>query len=137
MKWRPAFVTSLETRIDAASALHPNPGRRTFQRLTRAEYARSIHDLLYRPQLLPEEPVLEALLANLAAGMREMKELLRSMPEILEQSAILGASLAAISRLASEICGECVPRNYAPALKQWMDRIQGLARAVSASRDHT
>ena len=28
-----AFATSLETRIDTAAALHPNPGRRTFQRL--------------------------------------------------------------------------------------------------------
>jgi hypothetical protein len=41
-----AFVTSLETRIDEAAALHPNPGRRSFQRLTRAEYTRSTHDLL-------------------------------------------------------------------------------------------
>jgi mono/diheme cytochrome c family protein len=40
------FATSLETRIDAAAALHPNPGRRTFQRLSRAEYARSVHELL-------------------------------------------------------------------------------------------
>ncbi len=41
-----AFATALETKIDAAAALHPNPGRRMFQRLTRAEYARAIHDLL-------------------------------------------------------------------------------------------
>jgi cytochrome c553 len=41
-----AFATSLETKIDAAAALHPNPGRRTFQRLNRAEYARAVHDLL-------------------------------------------------------------------------------------------
>jgi cytochrome c553 len=40
------FTMSLESRIDAAAALHPNPGRRTFQRLNRAEYARSIDDLL-------------------------------------------------------------------------------------------
>src|SRR3989442_6120305 len=38
-----AFVTSLETPLDEAAAIHPNPGRRTFQRLNRAEYARSIH----------------------------------------------------------------------------------------------
>ena len=37
---------SLETRIDAAAAANPNPGRRTFQRLNRAEYERSIRDLL-------------------------------------------------------------------------------------------
>jgi mono/diheme cytochrome c family protein len=40
------FVTSLETKIDAAAAVHPNPGRRTFQRLNRAEYQRAVHDLL-------------------------------------------------------------------------------------------
>src|SRR3989475_2529718 len=41
-----AFVTALENKIDAAAALHPNPGRRTFQRLNRAEYAHAVHDLL-------------------------------------------------------------------------------------------
>src|SRR5439155_109897 len=41
-----AFVTALETKIDTAAALNPNPGRRTFQRLNRVEYARSVHDLL-------------------------------------------------------------------------------------------
>jgi hypothetical protein len=40
------FAASLETRIDTAAALHPNPGRRTFQRLNRKEYERSIHDML-------------------------------------------------------------------------------------------
>jgi Protein of unknown function (DUF1592)/Protein of unknown function (DUF1588)/Protein of unknown function (DUF1585)/Protein of unknown function (DUF1587)/Protein of unknown function (DUF1595) len=41
-----AFAASLEARIDEAAARQPNPGKRTFQRLNRAEYARSIHDLL-------------------------------------------------------------------------------------------
>jgi hypothetical protein len=41
-----ALATSLETRIDQAAAARPNPGRRTFQRLNRAEYASSIRDLL-------------------------------------------------------------------------------------------
>ncbi len=41
-----AFATALETKIDTAAALHPNPGRRTFQRLNRAEYARAVRDLL-------------------------------------------------------------------------------------------
>jgi len=41
-----AFVTSLETKIDTAAALHPNPGRRTFQRLNRAEYQTAVKDLL-------------------------------------------------------------------------------------------
>src|SRR5881628_3173086 len=41
-----SFVTALETKIDTAAALKPNPGHRTFQRLNRAEYARSVRDLL-------------------------------------------------------------------------------------------
>lgn len=40
------FAGSLETRIDAVAATRPNPGRRTFQRLNRSEYARSVRDLL-------------------------------------------------------------------------------------------
>src|SRR4051812_842221 len=40
------LVTTLENNLDRASAANPNPGVRTFQRLNRAEYERSIHDLL-------------------------------------------------------------------------------------------
>jgi hypothetical protein len=40
------FVTTLENTVDAVAAAHPNPGRRMFQRLNRAEYARSIRELL-------------------------------------------------------------------------------------------
>ena len=41
-----ALALTLETRLDQIAARNPNPGRRTFQRLNRAEYARSIRDLL-------------------------------------------------------------------------------------------
>ena len=41
-----AFATSLETRLDTLAAARPNPGRRPFQRLNRAEYTASIHELL-------------------------------------------------------------------------------------------
>jgi mono/diheme cytochrome c family protein len=41
-----ALVTSLETKIDQTALRRPNPGRRTFQRLNRAEYARSVRDLV-------------------------------------------------------------------------------------------
>ena len=40
------LAEELETRLDAAAVANPNPGRRGFQRLNRAEYARSIRDLL-------------------------------------------------------------------------------------------
>src|SRR5882672_3306198 len=41
-----ALVTALETTIDAAAALNPNPGWRPFQRLNRAEYARAVRDVV-------------------------------------------------------------------------------------------
>src|SRR4029077_18897446 len=41
-----ALAETLETRIDKAAAATPNPGRRSFQRLNRVEYARAIKDLL-------------------------------------------------------------------------------------------
>jgi hypothetical protein len=37
---------TLERMMDARYALNPNPGTRTFQRLNRAEYERSVKDLL-------------------------------------------------------------------------------------------
>ena len=41
-----ALVEELEARMDAAALEAPNPGGRTFQRLNRAEYEKSIEDLL-------------------------------------------------------------------------------------------
>jgi hypothetical protein len=41
-----SFASSIETRLDQAAALNPNPGRRPFQRLNRAEYTRAISALL-------------------------------------------------------------------------------------------
>jgi cytochrome c5 len=41
-----AFATSLETTIDSAASLHPTPGHRMFQRLTRTEYERAVKDVL-------------------------------------------------------------------------------------------
>jgi len=40
------LVEGLEARLDASAAANPNPGARTFQRLNRIEYERSILDLL-------------------------------------------------------------------------------------------
>jgi hypothetical protein len=40
------LASALETRIDRAAALRPNPGRRPFQRINRAEYDRAIQDML-------------------------------------------------------------------------------------------
>lgn len=40
------LTETLERLMDAAAMKRPNPGTRTFQRLNRAEYERSVHDLL-------------------------------------------------------------------------------------------
>jgi len=41
-----ALAVELETRIDQVASQNPNPGRRTFQRVNRAEYSASIRVLL-------------------------------------------------------------------------------------------
>ncbi len=41
-----ALVALLERQLDSAAAANPNPGRRTFQRLNRAEYQSSVRALL-------------------------------------------------------------------------------------------
>ncbi len=89
---------------------------------------KTIHDLLYRSKLLPEEDALESLLANLALCLESLTDLLNSQPK---RSTALDVGLREVSNLAREICGECVPRDYAPAMKQWMDQIQELARKIA------
>ena len=41
-----AMAAELEDEMDRIAALNPDPGRRTFQRLNRAEYAAAVRDLL-------------------------------------------------------------------------------------------
>ncbi len=41
-----SFASSMESRLDQAATLNPNPGRRPFQRLNRAEYTRAVSALL-------------------------------------------------------------------------------------------
>ncbi|MEO7134923.1 MAG: DUF1592 domain-containing protein, partial [Vicinamibacterales bacterium] len=41
-----SFATSMESRLDQAATLNPNPGHRPFQRLNRAEYTRAVSALL-------------------------------------------------------------------------------------------
>jgi hypothetical protein len=91
----------------------------------------AVHDLLYRPQETPEEAVLEAILAGLTSVFREFIELLSCVPiKGAERPRGLAASVRDVSRLAREICGDCVPREFAPALRGWMDQIQRMAREV-------
>jgi len=41
-----SLVSALESRIDRAALVSPNPGSRPFQRLNRAEYGRAVKDML-------------------------------------------------------------------------------------------
>jgi hypothetical protein len=86
----------------------------------------AVHDLLYRPQQTVDETVLEALLAGLTSVFREFTELLACV-RIEQPSGLLHANLTTMSRLAREICGDCVPREFAPSLRMWMDQIQRMA----------
>lgn len=91
----------------------------------------AVHDLLYRPQDTPEEAVLEAILAGLVSVFREFNELLSCVQaQRAERPPALSASVKTMSRLAREICGDCVPRQFAPALRTWMDQIQRMAAEV-------
>src|SRR5205823_8787918 len=88
----------------------------------------AVHDLLYRPQEALDEPVLEMILASLSSVFREFAVLLRCVDVGRpERSPMLHASLSTMARLAREICGDCVPREYAPVLRTWMDQIQRIA----------
>jgi hypothetical protein len=93
---------------------------------------RVVHDLLYRPQQAPEEAVLQALLAQLCVSLKELCDALQACPVARGGATLLPASIHSISVLAAEICGNCVPREYAPELKGWMDRINELARKLTA-----
>ena len=88
-----AFATSLETAIDQAAALHPNPGRPALHRLNRTEYHNSIRDLLDLDvdvaSLLPSD--------DMSHGFDNMADALTVSP-VLMDSYIRAASK--ISRLA-------------------------------------
>jgi hypothetical protein len=91
----------------------------------------AVHDLLYRPQHAPDEAVLEAILAGLTSVVREFNELLACVHgQRGQRSPALAASISTMARLAKEICGDCVPREFAPSVRNWMDQIQRMAGEV-------
>lgn len=92
---------------------------------------RAVHDLLYRPQIVPDEGALESILANLAANLQELGDLLLCARPGKEPSATLASNLRSVRDLADGICGDCVPRAHAPHLRTWMDRIQEHGRRLT------
>jgi hypothetical protein len=91
---------------------------------------RTIHDVLYRPQQTPEEPVLEGILAMLAAALQELGDLL-ACGATADRSVVLASQLAGMRRLTDGICGECVPQAYANHLHEWMDRVRAHAARLA------
>ena len=111
----------VQTRIESAAAIFTGE-------------LRTIHDLLYRPQTAPDGDVLESILAHLDGGLREFGNLLECMSAEFRDAPALASSVRMLATLANEICGECVPREYAPHLKVWMDRIQTHAERLLGAR---
>jgi potassium channel LctB len=109
---------TVQTRIESAAAVFTGE-------------LRAIHDLLYRPQEAPDEDVLESILAHLEGGLREFSHLLDCMTPEFRDAPALVANTRVLATLANEICGTCVPREYAPHLTVWMDRIQAHARGLT------
>jgi len=114
-------AAGVQTRIESAAAIFTGE-------------LRTIHDLLYRPQTAPDGDVLESILAHLDGGLREFGNLLECMSAEFRDAPALASSVRMLASLANEICGECVPREYAPHLKVWMDRIQTHAERLLGAR---
>jgi len=92
--------------------------------------ARTTHDLLYQPRLMVEEGVLASILANFSSALEVLSELLTCMPAEFRRSQSFQIALTNTVRLADDICSNCVPHQYTPRLRFWMDRIQATARRI-------
>lgn len=122
----------VHSELQSIAAMCADPQVRPAEAMIRAESTasvflgemRTVHDLLYRPQQVPEEEVLESILANVAAGCHELGDLLTCFPATVPRSHAMSRTLQSMSIMAREICGECVPRQYAADLRYWMDQIQ-------------
>jgi len=115
---------------DGAAGLERLGPRLETTTLVFASELRTIHRLLYNPQQAPDGPVLGAILANLASALRTLGEVLLSLSDHVPRSQTLESELGTLSALSQEICADCVPQVYAPALTMWMDRIQEAARTI-------
>jgi len=91
---------------------------------------RTVHDVLYNPEQMPEEQVLESILAGITAALEVLGELLHCMPAESRDSPLFRTELQHIHLRALEICADCVPREYAKDLSGWMDRVREQAEKL-------
>ena len=92
---------------------------------------RTVHDLLYRPQTEPDEQTLEHILVSLSAALDELERAAACVVGEGSESQNWRRTVRQASALAREICGQCVPTQYAPNLTRWMDRIQATAESLA------
>ena len=92
---------------------------------------RTVHHLLYDPYRTPDEDVLEAILASLSHSMQALEAIMKTRQPQMQPVSTFDGSLMILVRLSLEICSECVPRAYAPALSGWMDRIHMTAETLA------
>ena len=88
-----AFVTWLQTRLDAAAQAHPDPGYVTLHRLNRSEYARSVQELLDVTvdvnSLLPKD--------TMSDGFDDIANVLKVSPTFLDQYISAAGTVAALA----------------------------------------
>ena len=110
------FAASIETGVDLAAAVHPNPGRPPLHRLNRTEYANSIRELLSVDidvsQLLPPD--------DASHGFDNMADALTFSPALME----------GYIRAAGKISREAVGDRTASALTE----VYQISRVVSQMR---
>jgi len=91
-----ALVATLESGIDRAAAVHPNPGRPALHRLNRTEYANSIRDLL--DLAVDVAPLLPA--DDMSHGFDNMADALTISPALME------GYIRAASRISRQAAGD-------------------------------
>ena len=75
----------------------------------------------------PTSRCLEGILASLSIVLRQLRDLLRCLAS---RTPYLARNLGGVARIANDICADCVPRRYAPSLREWMDAIQAVAGEI-------
>ncbi len=88
-----ALVSYLETRLDAAAAAHPEPGRAGLHRLNRTEYGNALRDLL----ALQIDPAEFLPADDEAYGFDNIADVLRISPSLLEQYLSASSKVAALA----------------------------------------
>jgi hypothetical protein len=115
-----AFAVSLERAVDAAAAVRPDPGWRPFQRLSRAEYARVVRDLLAIDAdvaaLLPPD--------TLSAGFDNVADAQTFSPAVME-GYIRAAGRIALEALGDPAAGATSHTYSVPSTVSQMRHVEG------------